>query len=107
MGLKLVVNRARTAAQAKGVADRMINIAGQFLNLKVEYLGFIYDDPHVSNAVLRQKPFMVVEPKCKASICVQHLVERMDRNRTAESRGFSRMLRRLFGNKEEAESDKY
>jgi flagellar biosynthesis protein FlhG len=79
----------------------MINIAGQFLNLKVEYLGFIYDDPHVSNAVIRQKPFMVVEPKCKASMCVTHIVERMDRNKSADSRGFGGMLRRFFRNKEE------
>ena len=96
MGLKLVVNRAKNAAQAKGVADRMINIAGQFLNLKLDYLGFIYDDVSVSHAVLRQKPFMVVDPKCKASICVQHIVERMDRNKPVDSAGFSGMLKRLF-----------
>jgi flagellar biosynthesis protein FlhG len=97
MGLKLVVNRARGVAEAKNVADRMINIAGQFLNLKVEYLGFIYDDPAVPQAVLRQKPFMVVDPKCKASVCVQHIVERMDRNKPRESGGFGVMLRKFFG----------
>jgi flagellar biosynthesis protein FlhG len=97
MGLKLVVNRAKGAAQAKGVADRMINIAGQFLNLKVDYLGFIYDDVSVPHAVLRQKPFMVVDPKCKASICVQHIVERMDRNKPGETAGFGAMMKKLFG----------
>jgi len=101
MGLKLVVNRAKGAAQAKSVADRMINIAGQFLNLKVDYLGFIYDDISVQQAVLRQKPFLVVDPKCKASICVQHIVERMDRNKP-ETTGFSAMLKRLFGQSSEA-----
>jgi flagellar biosynthesis protein FlhG len=100
MGLKLVVNRAKGAAEAKSVADRMINIAGQFLNLKVDYLGFIYDDSSVPHAVLRQKPFMVVDPKCKASICVQHIVERMDRNKPGEARGFGAMMRRLFGREE-------
>jgi flagellar biosynthesis protein FlhG len=102
MGLKLVVNRAKGAGEAKSVADRMINIAGQFLNLKVDYLGFIYDDHSVPHAVLRQKPFMVVDPKCKASICVQHIVERMDRNKQGESRGFSAMMRRFFGREEAA-----
>ena len=101
MGLKLVVNRARGAAEAKSVADRMINIAGQFLNLKVDYLGFIYDDTSVSHAVLKQKPFMVTDPKCKASICVQHIVERMNRNKPDEVRGFGAMLRKIFGGREE------
>jgi flagellar biosynthesis protein FlhG len=97
MGLKLVVNRAKGAAQAKGVADRMINIAGQFLNLKVDYLGFIYDDVSVSHAVLRQKPFMVMDPKSKASICVQHIVERMNRNKPGETARLSSKFKKLFG----------
>jgi len=97
MGLKLVVNRVKSVADAKNVADRMIGIAGQFLNLKVDYLGFIYDDPAVSQAVLRQKPFMVVDPKCKASQCVQHIVDRMVRSKPSESAGFGAMLRKIFG----------
>jgi len=100
VGLKLVVNRARGVGQAKSVADRMINIAGQFLNLKVDYLGFIYDDASVPHAVIRQKPFLVVDPKSKASICVQHIVERMDRNKPADTRGFGGMMRSLFNPKE-------
>jgi flagellar biosynthesis protein FlhG len=97
MELKLVVNRVKAASDAKKVADRMINIAGQFLNLKVDYLGFIYDDPLVSQAVLRQKPFMVLDPRCKASICVQHIVGKMEKSEFREARGFASMFKRLFG----------
>jgi flagellar biosynthesis protein FlhG len=97
MGLRLVVNRVKSAAEAKKVADRMTGIAGQFLNLKVEYLGFIYDDAMVSQAVIRQKPFMVIDPKCKASLCVQHIVGRMEKSDTRESGGFGNILKRFFG----------
>jgi len=97
LGLKLVVNRVKTVAEAKKVADRMTNIAGQFLNLKVDYLGFIYDDSVVAQAVLRQRPFMVIDPKCKASICVQHIVDRMERSGPEQTGGISNMLKRLFG----------
>ncbi len=97
MGLKLVVNRVKTVAEAKKVADRMTHIAGQFLNLKVDYLGFIYDDPAVSHAVLRQRPFMVVDPKCKASQCIQHIVGRMEKSEVRESSGFGNMIKRLLG----------
>jgi flagellar biosynthesis protein FlhG len=75
----------------------MINIAGQFLNLKVDYLGFIYDDPVVSQAVLRQRPFMVIDPRCKASICVQHIVRKMEKSELRESGGFASMVKHLFG----------
>ena len=96
LGLKLVVNRARSAAEAKNVSDRMTSIAGQFLNLKMDYLGFIYDDHTVATAVRQQKPFMVLDPKCKASTCVQHLVERMDKNQQLEPGGIGAMFRKIF-----------
>jgi flagellar biosynthesis protein FlhG len=97
MGLKLVVNRVKSVAEAKKVADRMTTIAGQFLNLKVDYLGFIYDDSVVSHAVLRQRPFMVIDPKCKASLCIQHIVGRMEKSDFKESGGFSTLLKRFLG----------
>jgi flagellar biosynthesis protein FlhG len=96
MGLKLVVNRVKNASEARKVADRMINITGQFLNLKVEYLGFIFDDSAVSQAVLRQKPFMVVDPRCRASQCIQHIVGRMDKTEIRESGGFGKMFKRMI-----------
>jgi flagellar biosynthesis protein FlhG len=97
MGLRLVVNRVKSPSEALKVADRMINIAGQFLNLKVDYLGFIYDDPVVSQAVLRQRPFMVIDPHCKASICVQHIVRKLEKNELRETAGFTSMLKRFLG----------
>ena len=96
IGLKLVVNRARGAAEAKNVADRMISIAGQFLNLKVDYLGFIYDDPAVPSSVRQQKPFIIIDPKCKASLCIQHLVERIDKNKSIEPEGIGSIFKKLF-----------
>jgi len=96
LGLKLVVNRVNGAGDAKKVADRMITIAGQFLNLKIDYLGFIYDDPVVSQAVLRQKPFMAEDPRCKASICVQHIVGKLEKSEPRRTGGFASMVKRLF-----------
>jgi len=96
MGLKLVVNRVKNAAEATKIADRMINITSQFLNLKLEYLGFIYDDSAVSQAVLKQRPFMVVDPKCKASLCVQHIVGRMEKIDVKDGGGFGKMFKRMF-----------
>jgi flagellar biosynthesis protein FlhG len=100
MGLKLVVNRVKTVAEGKKVADRMTHIASQFLNLKVDYLGFIYDDPIVSQSVLRQRPFLVVDPKSKASQCIQHIVGRMEKSEVRENSGFGNMIKRLLGKKE-------
>ena len=56
------MNRVQSVVEGRRVAERVINIAGQFLNLKVDYLGFVYEDPVVHTSVVRQKPFLVLDP---------------------------------------------
>jgi len=97
INLKMIVNRVGSALEGKRVADRMTSIAAQFLNLKVEYLGFIYDDPLVSQSVLRQKPFMIVDPRGKASVCLKHIVARIEKTEYPEEEGLGRFVKKLFG----------
>jgi flagellar biosynthesis protein FlhG len=40
--IKLIVNRVQSVSEGKRVAQRVISIAGQFLNIKVDNLGFVY-----------------------------------------------------------------
>ncbi len=98
LGLKLVVNRVKSVTEAKKVAERVINIAGQFLNLRVDYLGFVYDDELVHNAVVKQKPFLVLDSKGKASMCIRHLMGRLENIEYKEGSGIAGFLKRLFHN---------
>lgn len=97
INLKLVVNRVKTVTDARKIADRIINISGQFLNLKVDYLGCIYEDPIVSSSVIRQRPFIVNDPKSKAAISVQHLVSRIEKTEFEAEPGIARLIRKMFG----------
>ena len=97
IGLKLVVNRVHSVVEGRRVAERVITIAGQFLNLKVDYLGFVYDDPVVHAAVVRQKPFLVMDPRSKASACIRHLVGRLENVDYRDGKGIPQFLRKLFG----------
>ncbi len=97
LGLKLIVNRVSSVTEGKRVAERVVNIAGQFLNLKVDYLGYVYDDPDVHQSVLRQRPFLVANPRSKASICVQHIVSRLEKVEFREGGGVGQFLKRIFG----------
>ncbi len=97
IGLKLVVNRVRSVVEGKRVAERVITIAGQFLNLKVDYLGCVYEDPVVHAAVARQKPFLVMDPRSKAAACIRHLVARLENVDYRDGKGIPQFLRKLFG----------
>ncbi|MEW6608660.1 MAG: MinD/ParA family protein [bacterium] len=73
VNLKLVVNRITNIMEGKKVADRIVNIAGQFLNVKVENVGYLLDDPVVARAVREQAPFFLAYPKSKATDCIYHI----------------------------------
>ena len=96
IGIKLVVNRVKSVTEAKKVAHKIVNIVGQFLSTKVDYLGYVYDDPVVQNAVLKQKPFIVSDPKCKASICLKHIVNRLENIEYQEGSGVGNFLKKLI-----------
>ncbi|MBN1799293.1 MAG: MinD/ParA family protein [Spirochaetales bacterium] len=98
LGLKLVVNRVSTVSEGKKVAQRVISIASNFLNIKVDYLGFVYNDKLVHNAVIKQKPFFAIDPHSKASICIKHIISRLENIEYREGSGISRFLKKLFGN---------
>ena len=97
MGLKLVVNRVKSVTEGKKVANRVVSIVGQFLNLKLDYLGYVYDDAAVQTAVLKQRPFIVRDPRSKAAICIRHMVNRLENIEFREGSGVGAFIRKLFG----------
>lgn len=96
MGMKLIVNRASNISEAKKVSQKVINIAAQFLNLKIDYLGFVFDDPTVPASVRKQLPFMISDPRGQASTCIQHIVNRLENVEYREGRGVGQFIRRLM-----------
>ncbi|MFW6274757.1 MAG: MinD/ParA family protein [Spirochaetota bacterium] len=97
LGLKLIVNRVKSVTEGRKIAERVINIAGQFLNLKLDYLGYVYEDQGVGSAVIHQKPFMASDPNGKAAICVRHIVSRLENVEYKEGSGVGSFLKRLLG----------
>lgn len=97
--IKLLVNRVHSADEGKRISERIINIVAQFLNKKVDYIGFVYDDPVVQASVIRQKPFIVVNPTSKPSQCIKHIIGRIEKNDTGTSEGVSSFLRKFLRKK--------
>lgn len=101
--IKLVVNRCQSVAEGKRVAQRIINIAGQFLNIKVENLGFVFDDISVPKSVRNQKPFVVSFPKSKAAVCVNIIADKLANREilNSKSNGLGGFFKNLFSNNDD------
>lgn len=99
VNLKLLVNRVHSADEGKRISERIITIVGQFLGYKVDYIGFVYDDPVVQASVIRQKPFIIVNPTSKPAMCIKHIVGRIEKTEPVENEGVSSFLRKFIGKK--------
>ncbi len=104
--MRVLVNQARSAAEATDVLDRVVASSRQFLGAVVSPLGpgSIRVDPHVQAAVRRRCPFLVAYPGAAASRGVRRLARALVRERQPERRsrrtGFfaSVALRRALSN---------
>jgi flagellar biosynthesis protein FlhG len=103
--VKLLVNRVNTVSEGKRVAQRVITIAGQFLNMKVENIGFIFDDIYVPKSIRNQKPFIISYPKSKASVCTYMIADRIANREINAKRGsgMAAFFKSLFSSGDDAE----
>ena len=74
---KLVVNLAADSAEAQKVYRQLSLVADRFLDISIEYFGYILFDKSVSKGVMRQKVVSDIYPDAQASRCFADLAKRI------------------------------
>ncbi len=72
---RLIVNMVRRPSEAKEVYDRLSHATDQFLNLTIEYLGYVLLDEKVKQAVLQQRAVAEIYPNSPATRCLAKIAE--------------------------------
>lgn len=67
----VVVNKVRSDADAQATFKRLEIAVQRFLNGSLNYLGWVYDDRHVVQAVMKQEPLGSCFPESPAYRCIQ------------------------------------
>ena len=75
----LLVNMVRNSNEAREVFLKVSNATSHFLNLSIEYLGYVFDDAKVTEAVRRQKALAEIYPDSRASKCLQSIARKLCR----------------------------
>jgi flagellar biosynthesis protein FlhG len=73
----LLVNMARDSNEALSVYTRLSNATNHFLNLPIEYLGYIPHDQNVSRAVRKQRLLAEIFSDSKASKSMSKIIEKL------------------------------
>ena len=65
--IKVVVNRADSAAEAFNILDKLNIVTQKFLGVRLQKLGYILNDASVARAVKIQQPFVISFNRSEAS----------------------------------------
>jgi len=99
--IKLIVNMAINSAQAQAVANKLLNVARQYLNKNIVYLGHIQRDTHVNQSVMQSQPLFITFPNAPATKCIETLARRLYYEAPSEKEqkktGFMKRLAQSFG----------
>jgi flagellar biosynthesis protein FlhG len=75
-GFKLIVNNVTKASEGQEVYNRLSQVSDRFgLNIRINYLGHIFTDKAVSDAVRQQRLFTDIYPTSKASVCIHGIAK--------------------------------
>ncbi len=94
----VVVNRAGDRREAMRTMGRISNATGRFLDIKLNFLGWIPEDKLVSQAIKSQQPFILSNPNSPASKSIAGIAEYLaEGTRSVPKEGFWSKIMGLFG----------
>lgn len=99
--IKVVVNKAESAAEAEDILKKLLLVCERFLSVKLNPLGYVLNDELVKKAVKEQQPFCIGYPKCPAAKNVvdisKKLVDIDTQTAGSDSEGAKKFISRLIG----------
>lgn len=95
--IKLIINRVYDVGESREVATKLSQTSERFLGMKIDCLGYIYEDAAVRHAVRKQTPLMMYKPSSTAAKCVQELANGVVfGSKMTVKRGWKEFLQQIF-----------
>ncbi|MCG1028719.1 MinD/ParA family protein [Virgibacillus halodenitrificans] len=98
--ISIIMNRAQNERDGQNAAAKFTDVIKQFLNKQVRILGILPEDKHVSNAVRRQTPYLLLNERAPVSKAIKKITRTYIQCVTEEynkpSSSFVRKLKQLI-----------
>ena len=72
---KLLINQTKDANEAKSVFMQLRLVTDRFIDISLEYLGYIQHDKKIATSVRNQKAVVNMFPNTNASVCFNNIVK--------------------------------
>lgn len=99
--IQVVVNMAGSPMEADEAGQKLTVLAKRFLDLKVEYLGFVLRDPGMVRAVKEQRPVIISSPMGPSALSLNRLADTLLLGKAKQGEGnllqFFKKVTQIFG----------
>lgn len=97
--IKVVVNRALSAADGRNLFSKLDVVVNRFLDLEIEYLGNIPQDDSILRAVMKQSPVSIEFPNSKSARAFREIAQKIvSEEESGDQASSKRGIAGLFSN---------
>ncbi|MCM1156927.1 MAG: MinD/ParA family protein [Bacteroidales bacterium] len=75
--IKVITNRVNNMEEGKEIYEKISLVVSKFLNIQLEYLGYIPMDKQISNAVIEQKPISISSPNSEPAVRIKSICSKL------------------------------
>lgn len=93
---KVIVNKAFSKEEGIETFNKFNRAVTKFLNIKIEYLGYILDDRKLVQSVRAQKPFVTLYPNCDASKNIEDIAMKILGQDSVNTGGAKKLFKKLL-----------
>ncbi len=97
----MLANKVSGETEGKNLFEKLSVVVGRFLDVNLQYAGYIPQDDSVSKAVMAQKPVSVMYPNSEAAKAYERLVDTLENGWSPEQKpiGIRGFFRAVFSKK--------
>ncbi len=75
--IKVIANRVENGEEGQEIYNKISIVVSKFLNIQLEYIGYIPLDKKIANAVIEQKPVSLSAPNSEAAIHIRGICNKL------------------------------
>jgi len=77
VALGIVIYQVRMVSEAQSIFEQMTRTLGEFLNVTVINLGYLYADVNIERSILQRTPLCLTPARSRAAQCLAQIAERL------------------------------
>lgn len=99
---KMIINRVNDEREGDLTYNKFNKAVTSFLKINLEYLGSVYEDKKLIQAVKTQQPFVIAFPNCEAAKGLENIANKIigntDKAQVVEVLGIKGLFRKILNN---------